>query len=173
MLDVTAGTLYTVAVDSFGSATGPFTLNVTLDPPSAPANDNWAAALDISNGFGARSWTNAYSSGEAGEPNHGGVAVPLNSVWYSFSFPTRRVVQIDTCGSSLDSVIAVYTGSSVGALTLVASNDDACGYQSRIIFQAAAGAMYTAVVDGFETEIGPFTLHFAARTLPTHPRPVG
>jgi len=45
-------------------------------------------------------------------------------------------------------------GSSVGSLPEVIHNKGACRAQSRIIFRAAAGVMYTAAVDGFGSATG-------------------
>ena len=78
---------------------------------------------------------------------------------------------IDTCGSSLDTVLAVYTGSSVGSLNEVASDNNTCGQQSRVAFPAAAGATYTVAVDGAGSAAGTFRLNYQERTRPTHPRP--
>ena len=48
----------------------------------------------------------------------------------------------DTIGSSFDTLLAVYTGTAVNALTTVASNDDidtsGHNYQSRVTFTAVA-----------------------------------
>ena len=50
-----------------------------------------------------------------------------------------------------DTTLAVYTGSRVGSLTTVASNDDssACGLQSSVSFAATAGTTYHFQVDGY------------------------
>src|SRR5262245_18046438 len=79
-------------------------------------------------------------------------------------------------GSSFDTVLAVYTGVRVSALTPVASNDDnAGGTNSRLTFVAAAGAVYHIAVDGNRTESanpasttsGDVVLNWAQSTLPT------
>ena len=49
---------------------------------------------------------------------------------------TGRKMQIDTCGSDFDMVIAVYVGSGLETLRSVASDDDSCGRQSRTRFSA-------------------------------------
>ena len=60
-------------------------------------------------------------------------------------------VSIDTCGSSYDTEIGVYTQSSSGSLVLEANNDDNSfctggTLQSRVIFVLEAGVEYFIVV---------------------------
>ena len=62
---------------------------------------------------------------------------------------------VDTAGSSFDTLLGVYTGTAVGALTTVASNDDANGTtQSQVSFAAVAGTTYRIAVDGFAGATG-------------------
>jgi hypothetical protein len=57
---------------------------------------------------------------------------------------------MSTFASDFDTMLAVYTGSMVGALHKVAMNDDAGGTpQSRVRFPATGGATYRIAVDGF------------------------
>jgi hypothetical protein len=70
---------------------------------------------------------------------------------------------MDTCQSSFDTVLAVYTGSAIGSLSQVASNDDGCGafnrQGSKLSFDAVAGTTYRIAVSGFYgTSEGTFTL---------------
>jgi hypothetical protein len=56
-------------------------------------------------------------------------------------------VRFDTCNSNGDTLLAVYTGSSVDLLTEVVANDDSpCG-ESMVEFDAAEGATYAIAVD--------------------------
>lgn len=105
--------------------------------------------------------TNLTATGEAGEPDHGGVSIPLNSVWYAFTATTTGTVKLDTCGgTNFDTTLAAYTGDSVDALTQVAANDDACGTHSRISFTALAGTTYHVALDGKGVAVGSFALSF-------------
>jgi hypothetical protein len=128
-----------------------------------PANDDWSYAEDLGRGSSSRSATTVDATGEPGEPDHDRRSRPLNSVWYSFTLPATAIVQLDTCGSSLDTVLAVYTGASVGALTEVAAHNNGCGHQSRVVFRGLAGVRYTVAVDGAGAATGTFTLTFTAR----------
>ncbi|MCI0551019.1 MAG: hypothetical protein L0287_08690, partial [Anaerolineae bacterium] len=49
-----------------------------------------------------------------------------------------------------DTVLAIYSGSSVGSLSPVVSNDDVgSGLQSSLTFSAIAGVIYRIAVDGY------------------------
>jgi hypothetical protein len=59
------------------------------------------------------------------------------------------MVTVETFGSTFDTVLAVYTGSAVSALTPIASNDNHSGStQSKLTFQAQEGTTYFIAVDG-------------------------
>jgi hypothetical protein len=70
------------------------------------------------------------------------------TVWYQLMAPTTGPVQINTFGSSYDTVLAVFIGER-GALTPVACNDDFGGVQSLVSFAAAAGVTYHIEVASF------------------------
>jgi hypothetical protein len=132
---------------------------------AAPANDNFANAVAITGAGGSIAGTNVDATAELGEPAHAGDG-PNASVWYRWSAPASGTTTIDLCGSDFDTLLAVYTGSTVGSLTAVASNDDsldsACGYgSSRVTFDAVAGTAYSIAVDGFNGDTGSFQLHWA------------
>jgi hypothetical protein len=94
---------------------------------------------------------------ETGEPSHAG-NTGGKSIWYAWTPTVTATVTIDTIGSAFDTLLAVYTGSAVYALTAVASNDDASGVQSRVSFTAVAGTTYRVAIDGFNGASGTVTL---------------
>ncbi len=57
--------------------------------------------------------------------------VNSNSVWYTYTPSCRGLLEVSTCGSSYDTVLAVYTGT-CDNLTEIACNDDSCSLQSEI-----------------------------------------
>jgi hypothetical protein len=62
--------------------------------------------------------------------------------------PTPGIVTFITAGSSFDTRLAAYTGPALGALTVVASDDDRAGYHtSRIQFNVLPGNVYPIAVD--------------------------
>jgi|GEM_PF-2268051 len=144
----TAGVTYSIAVDGYRgdgglTDTGVISLNWT----TSPANDNFASAQMIAGSSGSVTGSNAGATRELGEPNHAGVAGQA-SVWYRWQAPSSGAIAFATIGSSFDTLLAVYTGNSVGALTEVASNDDRLGTASLVSFNAIAGQTYRIAVDG-------------------------
>ncbi len=130
----------------------------------APANDDFADRQPLSGDTGSAEGTTDGASKETGEPNHAGASGGA-SIWYRWTAPTSGPAMFDTCGSDFDTVLAVYTGSSVGALTPVASNDDACELGSRVGFTAVAGAEYEIAVDGFVGDRGHVVLAWSRNEL--------
>jgi hypothetical protein len=173
-------TVYAIAVDGFlgptsGLHTGSVTLNwnLTSSGPSGPANDNFANAQKVSGSSGSTTGSNVGASKETGEPNHatntGGA-----SVWYSWTAPSSGDATVTTAGSSFDTLLGVYTGTSVSSLTEVASNDDAnppSVSTSSVAFSAVSGTTYMIAVDGFNGPVsglhtGSVTLNWNESTAP-------
>src|SRR2546427_195941 len=169
-----AGTVYRVAVDGYGGASGSISLAWSLGAASsAPANDLFVNAQTLSGASGAVTGSNANATKESGEPNHAGNAGG-HSLWYTWSAPGSGSVTIDTVGSTFDSLLAVYTGGSVGSLTTVASNDDidyaSRNLQSRVTFTAVGGTLYRIAVDGYGGASGNVSLNWGqASSVPPPP----
>jgi hypothetical protein len=141
--------------------TGTATSAASFAVGTAPANDNFANARVIGGNAGTVAGSNTGASKEPGEPNHAGNAGG-SSVWYSWTAPGSGSWQLDTAGSSFDTLLAVYTGTSVAALSLVASNDDSgIGVTSQLTFNATAGTTYYFAVDGYGGVTGNITLNWA------------
>src|SRR5204862_7341007 len=67
-----------------------------------------------------------------------------------------------TRGSTFDTLLAVYTGSNVSNLTLIASDEDRGGFfTSELHFNAVAGTEYEIAIDGFAGAEGDFILEWA------------
>ncbi len=58
---------------------------------------------------------------------------------------------VDTFGSGFDTVLAVYTGPSLGSLTRVVCDDDTGGVQSKVQFPAVPGTTYWIQVGGYDS----------------------
>jgi hypothetical protein len=145
--------------------------------PSPPANDNFANAQIISGCSGSVSGTNVSATKEAAEPAHAG-DIGGSSVWYQWQASENGSVTIDTAGSGYDTLLAVYTGNSVGSLTPIASNDDAAFpslMTSKVVFNAVSGTVYRIAVDGFGNSTGNITLNWglSALRIDTMSSPVG
>ena len=69
-------------------------------------------------------------------------------MWWSWTPPASAIVTFDTTGSNFDTVLAVYTGSSMNSLKLAASNDNFPGVTSRLALEVQGGTTYQIAVDG-------------------------
>lgn len=128
---------------------------------SAPVNDDFADRLPLTQSVGVIA-SNVGGTGEVGEPVHAGAASPLSSVWWSWTAPASGPVEVSTSGSSFDTVLAVYQGTSVGSLSEVASNDDGpFNLTSFVSFNAVGGQSYEIAVDGFGSDEGEVVLQLS------------
>jgi hypothetical protein len=132
-------------------------------PP--PPNDDLAAATILAPGGGTLTTDNTGATKEPGEPDHAG-DVGGHSIWFRWTPNFSGAVSIDTDGSALDTLLAAYTGSSVGSLSLVASSDDVDESQSfsRVCFTALASTTYTIAVEGYAGETGAVKLAYGPKT---------
>ena len=140
---------------------------------SQPANNNFANAQTLV-GSTFATGSNVGATAEASEPFRDGAA-PVASVWYKWRASSGGFVTINTLGSSFDTVLAVYTGSSLFNLTEIASNDDSSDSgdtTSKLRFTATAGVTYYIMVDGYLGESGQIvlTVSFQSGTPPVNDR---
>lgn len=141
-----AGTSYEIAVDGKHGATGLTLLNLS----AAPANDFFATPVTLTGISAHVTATNAQCTREPGEPlilgNAGGT-----SLWYQWTAPKTGRFAVSAFTLDFDPFVAVYTGTALNALTLVAANDnsgfDGSQPQSVCAFDALAGTTYRITVD--------------------------
>jgi alpha-tubulin suppressor-like RCC1 family protein len=110
------------------------------------ANDAFSSAhaLDGTNRLAASTLIGA--SSEVGEPLHGG-SPGMESVWWTWTAQTNGRLALTTVGSECRTRLAVYTGSEIGGLTLVASGaDTATNGSSRVSLSVTAGVTYRIAV---------------------------
>lgn len=140
--DAIAGTTYLIAVDGVDGASGEVILN------TPPLNDDFTNRIVLNNTlFNSVGYT-TLATREPQEPTHSAGSVG-NSIWWSWVAPSNGPVSISTEGSSFDTILAIYTGTSLATLSLVATNDNANGAPwSKVFFSAAAGVTYQIAVDG-------------------------
>jgi hypothetical protein len=144
-----AGTIYRIAVDSPSRQEGAVLLNIR-PAPVAPVNDAFNAATVITTLPATLLGSNAGASAQVDEPVHNlADFVARSSVWYRWTAPVSGWMQLDTSGSSLDAVIAVYTGTQVTNLTEVALSHDGDQPLSGVLeFHATAGQTYRIAIEG-------------------------
>ena len=148
------------AVDSAGARPSAYSAYATGSRP-LPPNNAFASATAISGPTGSVNGPTEGATKEAGEPEHNDEATAVNSVWWAWTAPYSGMATFDTVGSAFDTVLAVYTGTSVGALTAVASNDDAVGLASRVSFNATGGTVYRIAVAGYGGASGRAVLNWS------------
>ena len=164
-----AGVTYFIAVDGFdagsGAASGPLVLNWN-QTAGAPANNALNSAIAVTGSEGGFSGRNANATKEGNEPNHAGNAGG-RSVWYKWTAPVTGEAVVDTMASSYDTLLAVYTGTAINNLVLVAQSDDLTPQTpfGRVTFNAVSGTTYQIAVDGYNDGAGTFTgsiaLHYS------------
>ncbi|MBN2164464.1 MAG: hypothetical protein JXR25_04805 [Pontiellaceae bacterium] len=160
-MNVSSGVTYRVAVDGYGGAVGDIVLSWIAMPEVSPvpAHDDFTNALEITENTGMSPVIDtALATAEPGEPTHGGSG-GYCSVWWKYTPMENGVLDINTTASDpdLDTVLAVYTGSSVSNLIEVASNDDndpLDEYRSQLSFVATAGETYWIAADGYRGDTG-------------------
>jgi Collagen triple helix repeat (20 copies) len=159
--NATAGTTYRIRVDGFQAETPAFEITMRR------RGDEFRDAIAIGpDGISAFPGTTVNRTGETGEPDSIQPGQPLNTQWYRWTPDASGPAVVNTCGPTTgDSVLHVFTGTSVNALTQVAANDDAgtaCApygsLGSRVTFSATAGTIYRIRVDGFNTATPAFEL---------------
>jgi hypothetical protein len=150
------GTRYHFAIDGFAGSSGVSEGAIVLNlNPTLELNDDFADRSSISGTKIHVAGSNVGASKESGEPLHGGNAGG-RSVWWTWTARADGPVGITTRGSSFDTALAVYTGSQLASLALVAENDDANPLDpaagSAVKFMAVNGQTYQIAVDGYRSE---------------------
>lgn len=143
-------------------------------PGFVPANNNFANAAPITlSGTSTQvTGTNVAATKETGEPNHAG-NTNVHSVWWKWTAASGGSATITTLGSNFDTVLGVYTGSTVSALTQIAANDDVEPATSAnnsdpkrirtstVTFTATGGTTYYIAVDGWDGSMASIVLNLS------------
>ena len=121
---------------------------------AAPANDPFVRAWTITGSAGTTNGSNVGAGFETGEPEiFPGISAD-ETVWYKWTAPVDGLYSFGTAGSDFDSLLAIYTGSAVNALTFVGSGFNIISFggtpiNQPVIFNATAGTVYSVQVDGY------------------------
>jgi hypothetical protein len=128
-----------------------------VPPPPAPANNMFGSRITLSGSVVTTTGSNVNADKESGEPAHANNAGG-HSVWWTWTAPGTGLAKVSLIGSSYDTLLGVYTGAAVNALTTIAYNDDYSGLQSQVSFSATAGVEYQIAVDGWGGAAGAISL---------------
>ena len=160
----TEGTTYLIAVDGFNAKHG----RTILRWRNGVANDFFEVSQALTGVGGKVDGQNVWATMQPDEPSP---SDSLASVWYEWTAPATQLVKFSTLGAHFDSVLAVYSGTSVDGLTEIASNDDdplySCCASSFVGFEAVAGTSYRVAVGGWSGLQGSFTLSWSPLILGT------
>jgi uncharacterized repeat protein (TIGR01451 family) len=141
-----------------------------LAAQGAPVNDGFSSAIALSGNQAAVSGWNFNATSESGEPLHAGQAGG-RSIWWTWVAPGNGTLSLDTQNSGVDTLLAVYTGTTVGALVQVAANDNGAGGSggsSAASMNVSAGTTYHIAVDGKSGVAGSVALQLTfAQTVPS------
>lgn len=135
---------------------------LSLLEAARPANNAFAGRVALNGSSGNLAGSSRLASKESGEPTHAGNGGG-RSVWWSWTAPGSGQFSLDTHGSGFDTLLSVYTGSSVAALTAVAANDNdgSANGAGSLLFQAVAARNYLIAVDGFDGASGDVALNWS------------
>lgn len=164
--NTTTGTTYFFAVDGRSGAGGAVALHLEFSSQGKPANDDYLNAIALAGSSANGTANSAGATAESGEPSH--YANPAEkSVWWTWTASQSGPVRISTASSAFDTVLAVYSGTSLYSLLETASNDDANGTrQSAVEFEAVLGKTYRIAVDGYEGDSGAVVLEVTQSDAP-------
>ena len=132
-----------------------------IDPP----NDFLVTSRIITNNTATFLFNTRNATAEVGEPSRLGVPA-AKSVWWTFTPATDGLLTISTVSTNttFDTLLALYRGTNMGGLSLVAENDDdpaTPGGGSTITTSIQASNVYQIAVDGYAGAFGGAALNFS------------
>jgi hypothetical protein len=155
VLNVTAGTTYQFAVDINSSPETGGPVQFRLIP--LPTNDNFAAAISLTNEMVEYYGDNSLATLEEGEPDYSS-GWQGASIWWTWTAPRTGSVRISTTGSSFSPWVHVFTGDSLTNLTFVTQSPE------DVMLDAVAGTTYRIRI------VGGFTIGWGKVRLVVYPR---
>jgi hypothetical protein len=161
-LDVNAGQTVLIRVQMFGASPGAYRLNLRFTPLGV-SNDICSGAIPVTvgetafNTTVARSETNAVRDQLCESNGSDGIA---KDVWFRYVAPASGVLTAETCGSSFDTVLAIYPSvCPTEDDRAFVCNDDAnpvCSgnaLNSRVQIAVGVGAVYLIRVGGYRDPV--------------------
>ena len=161
-LDQAVGRLTSSGVPIFDSRNGVTKPRLNLLAAiGSPLNNMFAQSTTLAGDSGQITAYNLNATKESGEPLHAGNSGG-KSVWWRWTPSTSGVAAFDTHGSTFDTLLAVYNGTTLAGLSQVAANDNdgSSGNTSGVSFTALAGTEYLIAVDGRNGAAGRISLNY-------------
>jgi hypothetical protein len=164
----------TITVTAPGKTGATNTVSYFIAVP--PANDNFTNAVKIKAEGATLTGNNRFANPalENGEPTHGGASAAVCSVWWSWTPTSNSRVLVDTGGSKFNTLLSVYTGSTLATLKAVASaQTHAAQRHAYVQFDAKRGTNYFIAVASLSTNnTGQIALRVAPGATPDTTPPV-
>jgi len=160
----TEGNEYLIEVGGYDTSRGQGLLSISCSPPP-PAND------DCENAEPVGDVTDLPFDTTAATFDGLGTCMYSPNIWYCYTATCTGFVTVSLCGSSYNTMLAVYDGCTCDPLgTVLDCNDDYCGLQSEITFAATAGNEYLIEVGGYDTGTGQGLLSISCE--PVYDKPL-
>ena len=130
-----------------------------------PANDNCYSAQAVGNGT-VLEFDTTYATFDGP-----GYCMSSPNIWYHHTAVYTGSMTVSLCGSSFDTVLAVYRGSECypQQIDMIGCNDDACDRQSELTFNVIAGNEYLIEVGGFQSATGEGLMTIGGDEQPSSP----
>ncbi len=165
-LDVVLGATYYVQVGGYQTDVGTGDLTIALTP--SPSNNDCISATvigEVSN----LPFSTVYASASGYNPGCAGLTDPID-LWYVYSPVSDGNVEIDLCGSSFNTRLAVWDGCG-GTVLYCNDNSDNCdagSQQSYINGAVTAGNTYYIQIGGRDAITGDGFLSLSFTPVPTN-----
>ncbi len=131
-------------------------------------NNNFSQARTVRGNTVNNAAYNVCADAEPGEPRPG---TPENTIWWNWTAPASGIATISTNdrggnATTFDTQLSVFTGNSLGTLTLVANdNNSGTGTNSLLEVIVTGGTTYRIRVDGVNAAYGRVNLHIRRKPL--------
>ena len=138
--------------------------------PPPPSNDNFADATAVSEPLPfSDSLSVEGATLEGSEPAPSCSGPVSNTVWYSFTPANTGTMRITTSGSTYDTVLAAYTGASLGALSEEGCADDTLlAVTSALLLPVTSGTDYWIQVGSLDASPTQLNIRFESGAAPAN-----
>ena len=152
---------YSVVVFTDAGAASSDVAVVRVTNATLQFTDAFGAMVNLAGSSGSGTGNNSGATLEPGEPQHANKDAG-QSVWIGWQPSANGIATLSLAGSSFDTLLAVYTGSSLSSLTPIASDDDSAGYfSSAVRFNVTAGTRYRIAVAALGVASGHFNFQWS------------
>ena len=153
---------FVLSISASASGTEPARIVRTFETIQRPPNDAFAGAILLDNKKHITQADNSLATTEQNEPLF--VDELTNTLWYRWEPDTEGTARISTKGSLPDTTLAIFTGTSIDALSQVASNDNfqAQARHAEVVFKVKADTNYLIQVGSKSGNGGKIRLHHPA-----------